>query len=256
MRVRRRDRKRGQVFARCWSQDVLVTREDTERVTEETQGQFPVLPTKSESKWNEFFPYKSFFYLHRMCLCLRIHYLMYWCLQFIVCKINKNIRVLRSLLSSSHSEEHQGVYQKQTKGNILRENTGLSFSDHFPSVDTTTHSQYTCISQISLFLCVSHIHIKDSLPWPHILPQWIFRLDLVGQTSAQCQYAFSIILKQNEKTRRVIIFPCRLPDLKYNPETAGGQRKNQWLQVWVQMSITNMKDRIFTQQWLCLAWRE
>lgn len=50
MRVRRRDRKRGQIFARCWSQDVLGTREDTERVTEETQGQFPVLPTKSETK--------------------------------------------------------------------------------------------------------------------------------------------------------------------------------------------------------------
>ncbi len=58
--MRRRDRKRGQVFARCWSQDVLGTREDTERVTEETQGQFPVLPTKSESKLNDIFSMQIF----------------------------------------------------------------------------------------------------------------------------------------------------------------------------------------------------
>ncbi len=64
-----------------------------------------------------FFPCKSFFHLHRMCLCLRIHYVMYWCLQFIVCKIN-NI------------SESSGLYWRTpgslTKGNILRENTGLS----------------------------------------------------------------------------------------------------------------------------------
>lgn len=76
---------------------------------------------------------------------------------------------------------------------------------------------YTSHISYFIFLCVSHIHIKDCLSWPHILPQWIFRLDLMGQTSAQCQYTFSIILKQKEKMRRVIIFPLSSTWLKIQP---------------------------------------
>ncbi len=189
MRERRRDRKRGQVFARCWSQDILGTREDTEKVTEETQGQFPVLPTKSESKWNDFFPCKSFFHLHQMCLCLRIHYVMYWCLQFIVCKINKHIRVLRSLLKNTREFNKRKHLERKYRSVIQ---WPFPFGRHHR---TLTIHMYKVKS---LYFCVSHIYIKDSLSWPHILPQWIFWLDLMGQTSAQSQYAFSIILKQKE----------------------------------------------------------
>lgn len=127
-------------------QDVLGTREK-ERIKEETEGQFPVLPAKTTSKLNECLFHPN---LSSICFgCTGAWGFMIWrrlCLQLIVCKINHNIRVLGSL-TFSFNREFTRDKQKETSWEKIQVCHPVTISPSVDSKHTHAYSQplYFCV---------------------------------------------------------------------------------------------------------------